>query len=418
MKLLRKTKYAFLTLVFVMGASGVFAQHSFKYQAALQKVDTDGFYRISLAPALIAKSKADLSDLRILDQGKHFVPYLFGEQLVFKDQSGFIAFPQLKTADGADTVTTFVADNSVRLTINQLYLKLRNTSVERTVNLSGSDDLNHWYAIKENMALAAADGDNQSQGTYQQMLNFPSSTYRYFKIQILNKSKEPVAILQVGVYRQQSVKPGYVKITDGMVKQKDTANISSVTLRLNDNYQVNKLHLSVTGQKYYKRTVSIYEVGRNFKRLIADTMISSAGVQDLYFSVKAKTIELEISNGDNPPLAISGISAYQLDQSMISYLEKGKQYYMLSGDEKAVAPDYDLKFFGDSVQHQLAQISHGQVEKNMLYQQPVLKSNIKDDKLNNWLVGFAVGLVVIVLVLLTFKMTKEVNKRAEEKKNG
>ncbi|MGY0038877.1 hypothetical protein [Pedobacter sp. NJ-S-72] len=72
-----------------------------------------------------------------------------------------------------DTITTFIAENKEHLTINQLSLQLRNASVKRTVNLSGSDDLNKWYAIKENISLEEAVSGEADNGTYQQQLKFP-----------------------------------------------------------------------------------------------------------------------------------------------------------------------------------------------------------------------------------------------------
>lgn len=414
MKFPKKISSTALALFFIVSGLQLAAQQTFRYGAALQKVDSDGFYRISLSPEIVAKSKAGLADLRIMDDRQRFMPFMFGNQLILKDQASFILFPQLQHTTSADSVTTFIAENSLHLTVNHLYLKLRNTAVERIVNLSGSDDLEHWYAIKENISLADADAGLHDKGTYMQLLNFPSSTYQYLKIQVVNKNKEPVAILQAGIYQQQAVQPVYLKIKDGTIRQKDTAAMSLVSLQLNENYQVNKLHLTIEGQKYYKRSVRIYELAGNIRQLVSDTLINSSAPADLYLSVKTNKIILEIINGDNPPLVISKIEAYQLDQSLISYFEKGKAYSLLFGDERATIPDYDLKFFGDSVQHQLISIQHAAVQKNALYQVKKEHRKEKSSKWNEWLLGGAVVVAIALLALLTFKMVTEVNKRNEQ----
>lgn len=413
---LKKNKEVFLTVVLLLNMSVLFAQQTFRYQAALPKVEADGFYRIDLKPELIAKCQVNLGDVRIMNQ-QQFTPYIFGNQLVFKDQKSFIAFPKLKTLKEADTLTTFIAENTAHLTINQLTLELRNTSVQRTVNLSGSDDLNKWYAIKENILLEEAVSGEVGNGTYQQQLNFPSSSYRYLRIQINNEHKGSVAILQAGIYKQQTIPPVYIKLKDAVIKQKDSAGTSYIKVLFNDNYQLNKLHLNIAGQKYYKRNIRVYDTGGKGRTLILDTVISSSAIPFLYFSVKTKHIELEILNGDNPPLVLKAISAYQLNQSLISYLEKGQDYQLLFGDGKATAPDYDLKFFGDSLQRELKQLDHQAVSLNPVYKQAAMKTKVAKDGIPGWLIWAAIAIVAALLGFLTYRMIQEVGKRTEEGKD-
>ena len=414
---LKKNKEFFLTIILLLSVSCLFAQQTFRYEAELPKVEADGFYRIDLKPELIAKCQANLGDIRILDQKKHFSPYIFGNQLVFKDQKSFIAFPKLKALAEVDTVTTFIAENKEHLTINQLSLQLRNTSVKRTVNLSGSDDLNKWYAIKENISLEEAVSDEVDNGTYQQQLNFPSSSYRYLRIQINNENKGSVAILQAGIYRQQTIPPVYVRLAAAVIKQKDSAGTSYIKVLFNDNYQLNKLHLDIAGQKYYKRNIRVYDIGGKDRSLVIDTVISSSAMPYLYFSVKTKRIELEIHNGDNPPLVLNKVSAYQLNQSLISYLEKGQAYQLLFGDGKATSPDYDLKFFGDSLQQELKQLDHQAISPNPVYKQVAVKTKVtKADGIPGWLIWAAIAIVAALLGFLTFRMIQEVGKRTEEGK--
>ncbi|WP_068405637.1 DUF3999 family protein [Pedobacter cryoconitis] len=402
----------FLTLTLLLSVFSVFAQQTFKYQAKLPKVETDGFYRVDLSPELIAGAQANLGDIRILNQKKQFSPYIFGNQLVFKDQRSFIAFPKLKALAEVDTVTTFIVENAAHLTINQLSLQLRNASVKRNVNLSGSDDLKKWYAIKENISLEEAVSDEPGNGTYQQQLNFPSSSYRYLRIQINNENKEPVAILQAGIYRQQSIPPVYVQLKKPLIQQRDSAQVSYITVRFNAPYQLNKLHLEIAGQKYYKRNVRVYAVQQKEKSLVADTLISTSAIPNLYFSAKTNHLELEIVNGDNPPLVLHKVNGYQLSQSLISYLEKDQDYTILFGDGKANAPDYDLKFFGDSLQQELKPLNYQSVSANPLYQKPQEKSKVaKGDGIPGWVIWAAIVIVAALLGFLTFKMTQEVSKR-------
>lgn len=52
------------------------AQNKFKYQTFTDSVVKDGFYQINLLPAIVAKCKPALDDMRLFDIGNKQVPYL------------------------------------------------------------------------------------------------------------------------------------------------------------------------------------------------------------------------------------------------------------------------------------------------------------------------------------------------------
>jgi hypothetical protein len=401
----RLNKY-FLTLLFTLSTACGFAQQTFKYRAALPKIDSDSFYRVILQPSFIAKCQADLSDIRIQDQNGKPVPYIFGDQLPVRDQRDFIALPAVGTVINTDTSTIFRIENTSHYAINQLFVKLRNTAVQRSVNLSGSDDLKQWYAIDENIPLTQA--GNSNNGVYEQMLNFPSSTYKYFKLTINHKNQETVEILQAGIYKRALVAPAYTQIPGISFTQKDSDKISHVIIKLNEPYQVNKLYFDIAGSKYYKRQIAIYQINGTQRSLISESEISSTYLPGFILSVKARTLELEIMNDDNPALVIQGVKAYQLDQSLICYLEKAKQYHLLLGDSTALAPQYDLKAFTDSLHQQLPVIDHEAITANSAHQTQQIKATAGIPK---WIIWAAIVFVVGILALLTFKMTAEVNKK-------
>ncbi|WP_454803772.1 hypothetical protein [Mucilaginibacter phyllosphaerae] len=394
-------------------STSLLAQKSFKYKAVIDKTDSSGFYRINLPPAILAKSRADFADIRLFDNNKRFIPYIFGSRLPVKTQLSFTAFPQVKAVSKTDTVTSFIAENKDGLAIDQLYIRLRNTSVYRTVNLAGSDDLKNWYAIKENILLNKAGQGNYTNGIYEQLLNFPTSTYRYFKIAVNNNRTEPVAILQAGIYQTLTSKPVYTQLPSLNFTQNDTGKVSHVLIKFGDAYRINKIRLNITGAKYYKRNITIYDIDSKNNVLLADTNISSVTdtANVLNLSAKSNTIELIIANEDNPPLKVAGIAAFQLEQSLIAYLDKGSSYQLLFGDSVAIAPVYDLGFFADSLQRNLAVLSVSGVSHNAGYQnQPVTNKPF----VNAWLIWIAIIVVGAVLAFLTFKMTQELSARKKE----
>jgi hypothetical protein len=65
-----------LVIFFCLWGFHVEAQTGFTYKAALDTITRDAFYEIDLPPALVAKCRGDLGDLRILGPGKRFVAYV------------------------------------------------------------------------------------------------------------------------------------------------------------------------------------------------------------------------------------------------------------------------------------------------------------------------------------------------------
>ncbi|MDR3695665.1 DUF3999 family protein [Mucilaginibacter sp.] len=381
------------------------AQNTFKYAAAIPKTDSAGFYKISLQPAFVAKSNPDFSDIRLIDQKGHFVPYITADNLPQPANEKFVVFPRLAVASKTDTGTSYIIENTASLPVSMLWVKLRNTAVKRTVNLSGSDDLKRWFAIEEDVPLQQA-GLN-SGGAYSQSLSFPASNYRYLKLLVNDKNKTPLKFMEAGIYTEQSVSKSYFPVPGVRVSQQDSNNVTYIRIRLNDKYLINRINLEITAPKYYKRDIAVYQIDGQQRSLVSNAEIYSGKSNSLLFAAKADELELQIDNGDNLPLIIKNVEVFQADQFIVTYLDAGQSYQLLTGDKKATAPDYDLKFFIDSIHQRIPEISPVAVVKNTAYQLhlPVVK---KDNSMILWLSIIA---ALLLLSLLTWKMVTEVNDK-------
>lgn len=385
------------------------AQNNFKYRAYLKKVDSAGFYRISLQPGFIAKSNPRLSDIRLMDLRGNIVPYVTGTNLPQVERQKFLVFPPVSVKSPADTGTTFIIKNKGKYPLSGLWIKLNNTDVDRSVNISGSDDLKKWFAIEEGVPLQKA--NSSSDGTYFQFLSFPPTRYRYLKVLVNDKNKAPIEFLTAGIYTQQSTDVTYSPVPYQQIIKKDSNNVSYITIRLNDIYLVNQVKLKVSEPKYYKRDVSIYEIDKKEPSVIYTGELNSNRPGEIFLDAKANKLQLQITNGDNLPLKIADIKLLQADRYIVAYLEAGKPYELFTGDAKAEAPNYDLKFFTDSIHGKIPKISHDEVMKNVTYSISV-KENKTDYSLFIWL---AIAVVLLVLSFLTYRMIMEVNTRPPSK---
>jgi hypothetical protein len=408
MRLNHRIKRAGTLLIVSLAAACVSAQGTFTYKALINKVAEDGFYKISLRPEVVAKSKADLPDIRITDLKGNAVPYITMGALPRMEKQKFIIFPQMARASAKDTGTTLIIENPLKRPVRTLWLKLNNTAVQRTVNLTGSDDLQQWYAIEENTPLRDAVAD--SLGASVQSLSFPACSYRYIKLLVNDRNKAPLKFLQAGVYLQNSSDTAGFNwpVPSPQITKKDSGNISYVTLVFAGNYQINSLHFNISAPKFYKRDVAVFEVNGQSREFMGSAELNSNKPLNIALSVKTSKLELQITNNDDLPLQIDSVTAYQADEYIVSYLEKGHSYQLLTGNSLAATPEYDLRFFADSIKN----IQPIGIGPPVVISQATASASKSNYSVFIWI---AIVVALVLLSLLTAKMVQEVSKKSGSK---
>ena len=404
MKKLTRIKETLLTgLCLLVSISTSYGQNTFKYQAGIESVVKSGFYKIHLQPGIIAKGNEDLSDLRIIDGKKNFVPFVRLQSLPSRNEN-LLLFP-IVNSSSADSVTTIIIENKNRLLLQSLWISVKNTAVYRKADLLGSDDQQNWFAIQEDISLSqSSQSDKES---FLQSLSFPASNYRFFKIKINNGKKEPLKILQAGVFANKRSALEYVELPQPKFRQKDSINNNSyVELNFKDQFLLSKLTIDVARPKFYKRQVLIFKWENSKRLLIGEATLESGAKQEFSIASKVSRLELQIQNGDNQPLQINKIQAFEIKEYIFAYLEAGNEYRLLVGDVKAVMPEYDLKFFTDSL-NEVSLLQHNAVAIN-----PFHKTAEKVEKTNYTLfVWIAIIVVLALLSFLSWKMMTEMKNR-------
>jgi len=406
MRINQKCKLIF-TILCTFGILQAWSQGTYRYKADVAKIDSSGVYKVELKSDFLSKSiSKNLYDIRIVDESGKFVAYTIVSNPSDKVKPVFVDFPEVKQNSNNDTVTYYIAENKDKIKANQLWLKLKNTAVNRLADISGSDDQQHWFAIKENIQLQdAGTGDDAD---YEQMLSFPTSDYRYFKIRIDNKNKDFVKITRSGVYLDNTAgKLQYVPLSPVNLTSKTVNKQTSYYVDLNGNYIINSLKIDVFSPKYYNRHITIQDIGNKSEEMLYDDSISSSAPKAITFSAKTNRLRIDISNGDDNPLIIKNISAFQLQDFAVCYLEKGHSYYLLAGDTSANDVSYDLSFIHSKPMSQFPVIGHSDVYKNPAYS----TSKVAAKGRFTLLLWVVIGAVLILLSLLTWKMVKEINSR-------
>ena len=407
-----------IVLVFIFCCSLLTAgAQQYGYKAPLDTIKKNGFYRIAVTPELSAHIKTDFSDLRVIDDNDKWVPHIIKPDLPFFQENAFQEFPIIsyEIADSGrsaliinNTGNGIIADNQKSYGINEIVLFIKNASVSRYATLSGSNDKIHWYIIAENSLLNR--NYQTPENYFTCSVKFATSDYKYFKLTINNENTDPLNIIKAGSYLVFSFQPyGSIYLTNpnGIISQKDSSDGKSyIKFQQSKAVHIDRIALQITGSPFFERTGAVYLPLND----TMDNVINPLPVLDFSISskkentieikrIKAKTLYLVINNKDNPPLQINSIETRQLENSIITYLEKGKHYYLLTDNTAALKPDYDLEIFKDSIPALIDTIGIGtfsNIEKN--------DPQVKKSNSNKWWLWPAITVAIVMLGYLTWKL--------------
>lgn len=369
------------------------------YKSELPIVDHEGFYRIILTPDIIAKSLPGLPDIRLNEKKGNPVPYVLKTEIPVSTTRQFIEFPVVSIKKETDQLTHVTLKNATSHNVNELLLYVRNTVANRTISLSGSNDSLQWFIIRENVPI---EGYYHEKDLFIQSVQLPLTAYKYYEIIVNGKNMLPVDIFKAGVNEELFANGNYQQLPSPVVHQQVKEKATYVDIVFNDHYQVDQLSIKISKPKYFKREATVYD-GNS---LLGSFAISSGSPIIIPVHSKSNQLRLKIDNQDNQALTIDSIQAFQLIRSLISYLDKGTSYDIFFGDSAATAPNYDLAAFSDSAGKNITILNPGIVQKiNSLTPDKDKKDH---NKLLLWIIT---GIILVILLFVTLKMTKEVNKK-------
>jgi len=212
--------------------------------------------------------------------------------------------------------------------------------------------------------------------------------------------------LEAGVYAYRPFKPGLVPVTPFKFHTAESpGHISHLYIDFDQAFLINKVKITLNdGNLFFDREVNVFVNNREHKWLT--TMRLNPNDLDINLSVKAQSLDVQIINKDNPPLPIQNVEAFQSQNYLIARLEANKNYYLVFGDERATAPEYDLQYFLEKIGHNLPEIEPGNVAAN-----PAYKATPDAGKTKPFWLWIAICVAVIALSALTINMTRELSKK-------
>ena len=384
----------------------------FKGQAQIDSVNETGFHNILLTPEINSHLNAHFSDIRLYDDKNGEVPYLQRSESPTIDVHLFKEYTIISKEMIKGNSTRVILSNPEKTKINNISLVIKNADVQKKVRLSGSDDQENWYVVKDKSMFYSVISNSETAEI--KLLDFPLSNYLFYKIEINDSSSAPLNILKAGFYDTYSESGKYTEVKGLHMYQSDSAKKTIVKFLFDSPQYMDKLDLEIDGPIYYLRRASICELKRDsvkkrevhsYFQTIEEAELASNHPNSIRFSnYKAKEFYLVIENEDNRPLHIRAANVVQLNHYLTAYLEKGKHYVLKFGDPKMGSSSYDINYFNDSIPKKVPLLLPGQVT---IKQQEEAKpqASLFSNKTVLWVV---IGLVIGMLGILSLKMIKEI----------
>lgn len=402
--------------ILVLGSTAGMGQ-TFRGEATLPDITTDGFYRIYASPAICAHLNEPFSNLRIYDQRQKEVPYIFEKEEPAYYTTQFKPYEVVSKEQQKDCCTTLILRNHNSRPINNISLSIKNADVTKAATLLGSDDKKNWFALKERFTLSAIDNhDNTSEV---RIIDFPLSNYTYYQLQLDDSTSAPINLLGAGYYEVTSEDGKYTALQPKSINQSTVPadKQSLITIDFDTMRVVDKVVLNMTGAPYFLRRATL---------LSAREITDPKGVKSLHYQqlarfelsskqtsvielpgVRVQKLVVRIENEDNPVLDLGSVTTYQLNRYFTAWLKKGDHYTLKLGAPNLAQPKYDLAFFRDNIPAQPPLLRAGAIKMFDTEKEEIAPTFFT----NSIIIWIAIIAVVIVLGFMAVRMTHETSKR-------
>ena len=202
--------------------------------------------------------------------------------------------------------------------------------------------------------------------------------------------------------------------------QKDSNNKHSyINVEFPEAYAIDWIGLVIHSPAFYKRQLQIMAEGSRGEWVsVTDLGIDPAKKLFRVPVIKTRRLRIDIANADNAPLVIGEVVCFQTTRYLLAYLRAGGAYRLFTGNVQAAAPDYDLKYFTDSLKTTPRQLSIDSLQRIDSHDQPVTITQVETTKQTSvhkdhsgLVVWCCLLAVLLFLVYFSIRMVKAIAKK-------
>jgi len=423
--LIKNNMKRFITIIaLALLPISLWAQH-FSNKAKVNPVTGNAFYKIKINADIIAFCNNDLQDLRLFDNDGNEIPYLLNKEHLYEQHTTFSTYSFNQTKEANKDI--IIIENKNKDSIGQFLFEMKNADASRLIRISGSDNKDNWFVVRDSFYFESYGGDNTTM--IQKSLQFPKTDYAFYKIEIRNNSNEsPLNIIRIGNNNSSAIPAVFQRVNGITYTIADSNKSTFIHVRVKPGNKVDRLSFTIDAPEMFHRNVVIKKfintgtysnpsgsaiaskkIAREYQPVtmnaeLSSTYVNNIDCSDFLGNEKCDSFIIQIMNQDDAPLHFKSIEGYQLGTTITAKLEKDKAYFLYFGDSLLTAPSYDLVYFNKNIPGNIKSIDVQNVQSKQ--QEDKDEYNGNKDK---WIVWIGLGLAGITILLLTINMMKKMN---------
>ncbi|NNE55882.1 MAG: hypothetical protein HKN32_07675 [Flavobacteriales bacterium] len=398
-------------------------QHTF--EAELETIPSSGFYSIPLESQVVGHAHYGLRDLRILDEKNQQVPYILEKEDRLQEEHVFVEMKMLRQ-EYDHRRTVIVLQNADQKAIDNVSLFIKNAESHKLATLSGSDDGEQWFVVRERFGMQGGRSWHDTQEM--KLLNFPLVDYAYLKLTIFDCWVDPINVVKCGSYDYSQYEAAYQTLQNAKIDLVEDSLYDNTTLyqlTFDHVYPIDRMHLILEGPEYFQREAEILiksiqttskrhwkrgeEKVRDHWRSVERLTVSSASQNRIDLNLEQEMVYyFRIFNGDSPPLDLNSCLAQGLNTRAVAHLESGINYRLVSGNHKLKKPVYDLAYFQEKVPESIPSLTY--TARDLAAEKPVQSRIGWPSEKVLWTVLILVGGMVL---FFAFRMVQQMGQSDE-----
>ena len=407
-------KYFFYSIIFLSALPSVAQIDSYSFKRQLNKVEKGSYYTLFLSPEVIARSKSDLSDVRIYNITENDtteVPYLLN-WLGSNIKEVSIPFELINDTYNEKCCSYVTLKFPKKQAINQIKLNVSDSNFDKRLKIEGSNDNKEWFTIKEHLRIVRF--RSASEDYSYTTLNFNESEFTYFRIKFDDDGSPRINVTEAYAFENQLIEGTYndLKITDKKQTENKKEKTSKIIVDFPYSYLVNYITLKSNSKNDFYRNINVYGSTGTLKTgkgdvenwyMINTSVFSSIESNTIFCNnAKTKKLKIEIINYDNEPIIIDEIKAFSEQCQLVANLPQSDNLYLAYGKENDNAPNYDLIHFKDKIPNELSNVDYGTEQVKLISinkPEQLIKSKI-------WL-WVVMGVVLVIIGYFALSMLKK-----------
>lgn len=375
-----------------------------------------GFVVLELPSEIFSYLKADLSDLRVVNQDGE-MPYVAAVEKEYGTFSSVSArMFNLSSVSGQSTA--FIVDiGKSGVFHNSVTIETSSENFRRIVEIQGSDDQLSWRTINpKGQIFDYTVRDIKPVAVRDTTVPYPDSTVRYLKVTVFDQGEPPLKISGARVARNLAVAAREISYSPGReVSENDKERATDVILDLGAKGIPHRRGRIETSSANFSRSMAVYDSDdkENWRLLtnayifnISTPSFTGTNLDFSYPESNRRYLKLSIANRDDRPITVGGATLFGVVRRILFSFDPSKNNYLYLANPEAKRPQYDIERISQYVDAgSLNRVSVGAVERNPSFV-PITPPKPPLSERSPYLLPTVLGVAVAVLAFLLLKVVQ------------